>query len=95
MRDFDTSDRFSANIGEMMERLGIEYGEDVESCFGRTFGSIVRSCRVCRSAELCSNWLARAPVAVSRAPAFCPYAARLDGLALDQAVLPPRHHTVH
>ncbi|RAI44465.1 hypothetical protein CH341_09065 [Rhodoplanes roseus] len=95
MRDFDRFDRFSANIGEMMERLGIECDEDVDSYFGRTLGSVIRSCQVCRSAEVCSNWLARAPVAVSRAPAFCPYAERLDGLALDQAVLPPRRHTVH
>ena len=30
MRDFDRFDRFSANIGEMMERMGIEYDEEIE-----------------------------------------------------------------
>ena len=77
MRDFDRFDRFSANIGEMMERLGIEYDDEIEEYFGP------------------SDWLARAPTAVPRAPAFCPYADRLDGLALDQAAIPPRSHTVH
>jgi hypothetical protein len=95
MRDFDRFDRFSANIGELMERLGIEFDEVVEEHFGPTLGSVIRTCQACRSSSLCSDWLARAPVAVPRAPAFCPYADRLEGLALDQAVIPPRRHTVH
>jgi hypothetical protein len=34
-------------------------------------------------------------VAVPSAPAFCPLADRLENLALDQAVIPRKSHTVH
>jgi hypothetical protein len=95
MRDFDRFDRFSANIGEMMERMGIEFDDEIEEYFEPTLNAVIRTCQLCRSGNLCSDWLARAPDAVPRAPAFCPYADRLDGLALDQAVIPPRRHTVH
>lgn len=95
MRAFDRCDRFSANIGEMMERLGIDADADIEEQFGRTLDSVVRSCQRCRFVATCNDWLARAPVAVPSAPAFCPYAERLENLALDQAVIPRRSHTVH
>jgi hypothetical protein len=95
MRHYDRFDRFAANIGEMMERMGIEFDEDLQDYFGPTLGAVIRTCQLCRSGNLCSDWLARAPVTVPRAPAFCPYADRLDVLALDQACCPPRRHTVH
>lgn len=95
MRDFDRFDRFSANIGEMMERMGIEFDEEIEAYFGPTLNAVIRTCQLCRSGNRCSDWLARAPVAVPRAPAFCPYADRLDGLALDQEGIPSRKHTIH
>jgi len=34
MRDFDRYDRYSANIGEMMERMGIEFDEEFKENFG-------------------------------------------------------------
>ena len=74
--------------------MGIEYNEEIEEYFGPMLGAVIRTCQLCRSGNLCSDWLARAPTTVPRAPAFCPYADRLDGLALDQAVIPPRRHTV-
>lgn len=95
MREFDRFDRFSANIGELMERLGIEFDDIGEDYFGPTLGTVIRTCQVCRAGGLCSDWLARAPAAVPRAPDFCPYADRLDGLAIDQDDFPPRRHTVH
>lgn len=95
MREFDWFDRFAANIGEMMERMGIECGDEIEDYFGPTLNAVIRTCQLCRSGRLCSDWLARAPVSVPHAPAFCPYADRLDCLALDQAVMPPRKHTIH
>lgn len=95
MRDFDRFDRFSANIGEMMERMGIEYDDEIEDYFGPMLGAVIRTCQLCRAGNRCSDWLARAPTTVPRAPAFCPYADRLDGLALDYAVIPSRKHTVH
>lgn len=95
MRDFDRYARYSANIGEMMERMGIEFDEEFEEFFGPTLGAVIRTCQLCRSGNLCSEWLARAPVNVVQAPTFCPYADRLDGLALDQAGFPVRSHTVH
>jgi hypothetical protein len=95
MRDFDRFDRFSANIGEMMERMGIEFDDEIEDYFGPTLNALIRTCQLCRAGNLCSDWLARAPVTVARAPAFCPYADRLDCLALDQEVIPPRKHTIH
>jgi hypothetical protein len=95
MRDFDRYARHSANIGEMMERMGIEFDEEFEENFGPTLGAVIRTCQLCRSGNLCSDWLARAPVNVEQAPDFCPYADRLDGLALDQVGFPARKHTVH
>lgn len=95
MRDFDRYARYSANIGEMMERMGIEFGEEFEESFGPTLGAVIRTCQLCRARTLCSEWLARAPVNVEEAPDFCPYADRLDGLALDQVGFPVRGHTVH
>lgn len=95
MRDFDRFARYSANIGEMMERMGIEFNEEFEEYFGPTLGAVIRTCQLCRSGNLCSDWLARAPLNVVQAPPFCPYADRLDGLALDQAGFPVRSHTVH
>ena len=95
MRDFDRFDRFSANIGEMMERMGIEFDEDLEEYFGPTLGAVIRTCQLCRTSGLCSDWLARAPVSVAHAPSFCPYADRLEGLAIDHAAIPLRTPTVH
>ena len=95
MRDFDRYARYSANIGEMMERMGIEFDDEIEDYFGPTLNAVIRTCQLCRAGNLCSDWLARAPLNVVQAPPFCPYADRLDGLALDQAGFPVRSHTVH
>ncbi len=95
MRSFDRFDRYSANIGEVMERLGIDADSVLEREFGRTLASVIRSCRLCMSGERCSEWLARAPVSVDQAPAFCPYAERLELMAVEQSATPRRRHTVH
>jgi hypothetical protein len=95
MRSFDRFDRYSANIGEIMERLGIDAETAIEEEFGRNLASVIRACQLCPSGGRCSEWLARAPVAVHQAPAFCPYAERLELLADEHAVIPYRRHTVH
>ena len=58
MRDFDRFDRFSANIGEMMERMGIEYDDEIEEYFGPMLGAVIRTCQLCRAGNLCGDWLA-------------------------------------
>ncbi len=95
MRSFDRFDRSSANIGEVMERLGIDAETAIEDEFGRNLAAVIRSCQLCPSVVRCSEWLARAPVAVHQAPAFCPYAERLELLADEQSIIPTGRHTVH
>lgn len=93
MRDFNRFHRFSANIGEMMERMGIDYDEGVEAQFG-PMKAVIRSCQICRTSGICSDWLANSTVAVARAPEFCPFAERLDEL-LEYIALSIPSHTVH
>lgn len=94
MREFNKFHRFSANIGEMMERMGIDYTERVEGQFGPSMQAVIRSCQVCRSSNICSEWLASSPVAVARPPEFCPFADRLEQL-LDELEPSAPGHTVH
>jgi hypothetical protein len=80
MRDFNKFHRYSANIGEMMERMGIDYNDHVASHFGPSMQTVIRSCQVCRSNSICSEFLANSPVAVANPPGFCPFADRLAEL---------------
>jgi hypothetical protein len=78
-----------------MERMGIEFDRDLEEKFGPTLNAVIRTCQLCRSSGLCSDWLAHAPVMVSRAPPFCPYADRLDVLVGDEGRSGVGRHTIH
>ena len=94
MRDHDKFHRYSANIGEMMERMGIDYNEHVAGYLGASIRAVVRSCQVCRSNHICSEFLANSPVAVAHAPGFCPFADRLAEL-MDEPAAATARCTIH
>jgi hypothetical protein len=48
----------SANIDNMMERLGIDAGYRVVPRFGVLFFCALRNCRSCTAREACTEWLA-------------------------------------
>lgn len=94
MRNHNKFQRYSANIGEMMERMGIDYNEQVERRFGALMQAVIRSCQMCRLSSVCSEFLANSPVAVARPPEFCPFADRLAEL-LDEPEAATAGRTVH
>ena len=94
MRDNNKFHRYSANIGEMMERMGIDHNDRIESQFGPSLQAVIRSCQMCRLNKVCSEFLANSPVAVARPPEFCPFAGRLAEL-LGERVVAKARRTVH
>lgn len=94
MREFNKFHRYAANIGEMMERMGIDYNDEVEGYLGPSMQVVIRSCQVCRANDTCSEFLANSPVAVTRPPEFCPFADRLSALQ-DEPMAATGGCTVH
>jgi hypothetical protein len=94
MRSFDRFHDYLANLSEMMERLGIDPDDAIDEHAAQELETVIRACQRCGLAEACRAWLNRAPAAVSRPPAFCPSADRLEDLAIGQPLVPYRH-TIH
>jgi hypothetical protein len=94
MRPFDRFHDYLANLSEMMERLGIDPDDAMDERTAQELETVIRACQRCDAADSCRAWLNRAPAAVSRAPAFCPGAERLEDLATGHPLIPYRH-TIH
>lgn len=66
------------NMGQMMQRLGLELTTPSADSGGWVFQAAARSCSACRSADRCSLWLQAHPGEIEAAPPFCPNAVRFQ-----------------
>jgi hypothetical protein len=57
---------------EMMQRIGIEPGEDVVPRLGLAYMTAFHRCQTCPVKEACREWLDIMPQSVASAPHFCP-----------------------
>lgn len=73
------------NIGEMMNRLGIEPCSDPVFNGRHEIQEALRTCQSCRHVEDCTMWLKSSAPAVESAPAFCPNAVRFQIMRGDHA----------
>ncbi len=69
------------NLAEMRERLGLDAKHT--PCPARwptgvsLLAQMVDACQRCDTAQVCNDWLARAPKTIAAPPAFCPNADAL------------------
>ena len=76
---------YSAQIYEMMARLGIERGAGVLPQLSLRYATALRLCEACRCKKACRDWLDYAPAMLNFAPEFCANADILFDLQCDQA----------
>ena len=62
------------NMAAMTERLGLSTAPAAWPTGVSLLAQAVASCQRCEAAEVCADWLARAPKAIEAPPAFCPNA---------------------
>jgi hypothetical protein len=72
MSMFDKADRRLRNMAIMIDRLGFNADALERGPLGAELNSAIRTCQACAAEEMCLEWLARAPMAIGNAPAFCP-----------------------
>jgi hypothetical protein len=70
---YDADHRWQ-NMCAMLGRLGLEALELAHGRLASDLRSAVTSCQHCRSDQVCSDWLVRAPQIPEKAPGFCPNA---------------------
>lgn len=73
---FARLDQRARNMGEMMQRLGIEPIWPSIDDGGKTLGAAARSCWACGAGEECRAWLDAHPGALDAPPPFCPNSVR-------------------
>ena len=76
----------AANIGKMMERLGIDQGYRVVPRFGLLFCCALRNCGSCPQRKACTEWLAADHDRSFRPPQFCPNFDLLWELLCDSGI---------
>lgn len=67
----------AANFAEMAVRSGVRTVAAAWPTGIARLGFAVTACERCAAAEVCSDWLARAPGALGGVPPFCPNAGEL------------------
>ena len=69
----------AANLADMANRAGVSTVAAAWPSEGLGhLGLMVTACERCDATELCRDWLARAPGAISTVPPFCPNAGALN-----------------
>ncbi|MGN6572605.1 MAG: DUF6455 family protein [Pseudolabrys sp.] len=69
----------AANLADMASRAGVHNTVAAAWPSGLArLGSMVTACEGCDATEVCRDWLARAPAAISSVPPFCPNAGDLN-----------------
>jgi len=76
----------AANIGNMMERLGIDRGCRVAARFDLLVSCALRTCGSCTRRKACADWLTADRELASRPPQFCPNSDLLWELLCDPGV---------
>jgi hypothetical protein len=71
-------------VYEMMQRLGIEPGEDVVPRLGLAYMTAFHRCKTCSAKSACRKWLDSMPRSVVSAPSFCPNDDILFELRINQ-----------
>ena len=72
----------AANLAEMGKKIGLETVPAVWPTGMARLGTAISICERCDAAEVCRQWLARAPERLDRVPPFCPNA---DDLSKERA----------
>jgi hypothetical protein len=67
----------AANLAEMAGRAGLRTVAAAWPTGIAHLGFAVTACERCAAAEVCSDWLARAPKTLGDVPPFCPNAGEL------------------
>ena len=78
------SERRTACLCKMMERLGIDPGGGVISRLGLQYATALRRCESCPVKQVCTKWLDEASESAGIAPPFCPNGDILFELQFDQ-----------
>jgi len=68
----------AANLAAMAGRAGVSTVAAAWPSGFAHLGVMVTACERCDATDVCSDWLARAPGTIAKAPPFCPNAAELD-----------------
>lgn len=87
MAEFDVDPalmRRLENVGEMINRMGLDPFVTVTSSAAAVLGSAVRICEACPAGEVCHDWLLRAAKTLYQALPFCPNAGRFAQLLAEQ-----------
>jgi len=71
-------------VYEMMQRLGIEPGEDVVPRLSLAYMTAFHRCQTCPAKTACRQWLDCMPPSVVTAPSFCPNDDILFELRINQ-----------
>jgi len=66
------ADRRWQNMCAMLDRLGLDTSELAHGRLASDLRSAVSNCQHCGADQVCSDWLARAPETLEKAPVFCP-----------------------
>jgi hypothetical protein len=74
---FAASPEPAANLARMAGRLGVNTVVAAWPTGLAHLGLAVTTCERCDAAEVCDDWLARAPKQIDSVPPFCPNAGRL------------------
>jgi hypothetical protein len=65
----------AGNMAEITDRLGLPIAPAAWPTGVSLLAQAVDACQRCDATDVCSDWLVRAPKAISKAPAFCPNAS--------------------
>lgn len=71
----------AANLAEMTARSGAGTVVAAWPSGLARIGSMVTACERCGAAEVCNDWLARAPQTIDAVPPFCPNAGGIEAAA--------------
>lgn len=70
--------QYAANLAEMAARTGLRPVPAAWPTGLARLGFAVTACERCAAAEVCRDWLARAPKTLGDVPPFCPNAGELQ-----------------
>lgn len=71
------------NLGEMLQRCGVDPVGLAGERIGQSLTSVARACMLCPHSDACRRWLDAAdPEAVNPPPSFCPNASRIRAARL-------------
>jgi len=66
------------NIAALSDRLGLSTVPAAWPIGVSQLALAIGACQSCETAEVCTDWLARAPHAIDAPPAFCPNAPTFE-----------------